>query len=183
MTETVTNTNKLDVATDKPQNLKCYNIDKSITAESNQGLPDIPLTCTADILPGATITSPDNDLVETISPIDVTLPDNDLPLLAQNELLNDFESLLSLDNDYDNTNLMPVGGAPTLDVIKKINNEAGVNQDLEIAMDNAHFLDENLLAHGTTDSSNKTNQVPKQTPVSPRGRFRTKTHGIKKTNT
>ena len=177
---TVTNSNELDAATIKPKNLKCYNIDKSIPAEPNQELPDIPLASTAEILPGATTTSLETDLVDTLSPSDITLPDDDLPLLAQNELLGDFETLLSLDNDYDNTNLMPVGGAPTLDIIKEINNKAGVNQDLEIAMENARFLDENLLAQSTTDSPNKTNQASEKIPVSLRGRFRTKTHGIKK---
>ena len=174
-------TKELDVVTEKPSTLKCYNIDKSTRAESNQELPDIPLLSTADILPGATMSAHDTDLMDTASPSDITLPDENLPLLAQNELLDDFETLLSLDNDYDNTNLMPVGGAPTVDIIKEINNDAGVNQDLEIAMDNARFLDENLLlTHNTTDSSNTSNRVPEKIPVSPRGSFRTKTHGIKK---
>ena len=95
-----------------------------------------------NLLPGATTPS-DQDLLDTVTPNDITLPENDLPLLEQTKLLDDFETLMSLENDYDNSHLMPIGGTPELDVTKNMNADMGVSQELEIAMDNARYLNDN----------------------------------------
>ena len=180
--------NTLDAATNLTRDMKRYDIDRSVHDELHQDLPDLPTTTTLDELPGATTEITTNDLWEPANPNDITLPDNSLPTLENNEIFNDFEALMNLENDFDNSNLMPVGGAPVPDVIKEMNTEYSVNQDLEIAMDNARFLDENLLTNSATASSKKTTSTHECTeitkkgdgPTSPKGRFRTKTHGIKK---
>ena len=171
----------LEVATSITKSTKCYDIDKLAKEDAPPELPEITLTSALEELPGAMTNSIDNDLCNATTPNEITLPDNELLALEHNEILDDFESLMNLENNWDNSDLMPIGGAPVFDVIKEMNTEFSVYQDLEIAMDNAHLLDENLLANGATPSSRKTKSVSNDNvPVSPKGRFRTKTHGIKK---
>ena len=176
----------LNAATKLTSATKRYDIDKSVNDEMHQELPELPTTTAVEELPGAMTVSTSNDLWDTTNLNDITLPDNELPALEHNEIFDDFEALMNFENDFDNSNLMPVGEAPAPDVIKEMNSEFSVNQDLEIAMDNACFLDENLLANSATASSRKTTHVRTDKmakgngPASPKGRFRTKTHGIKK---
>ena len=47
------------------------------------------------------------------------------PYWHNTELLDDFETLMSLENDYDNTHLMPIGGTPAMDVTKEMNTGYG----------------------------------------------------------
>ena len=174
------NSNKLTDATSVTKTTKRYNIDKSTSTATNQELPDIPDKITEDTLLNIEPITTDCNLLNTVNSSDITLPIDDLPLLEHTEFLDDFEMLMNLENDLDNTHLMSVDDAPTLDVVKEMNKEASVNQDLEIAMDNAHFIDEILLANVAPGSSHTSTTSKKSTPVSPKGTFRTKTHGIRK---
>ena len=174
------NSNKLPGATSAVNTTKKYNIDKSSTSKTlSQELPEIPENITGDILPNIEPTT-DYDLSTPVNPHDVTLSTDDLPLLEQNEILDDFEMLMNLDNDFDNTHLMTVDDAPIPDVTREMNIDAGVNQDLEIAMDNARFIYETLKGNVAPNSSNSNTKSKQGTPVSPKGRFQTKTHGIRK---
>ena len=178
----------LDAATNLTSATKRYDIDRSVQDELHQDLPELPITTALEELPSAMTETTNNELWDTTNLNDIMLPDNELPTLENNEILNDFEALMNFENDFDNSNLMPVGGAPAPDLIKEMNSEFSVNQDLEITMDNARFLDENLLVNSATASSKKTTSTHVHTdktakgdgPASPKGRFRTKTHGIKK---
>ena len=180
---------ELNIATSSARFTKRYEIDKSVNANLQEELPEIPLPKAVEELPGATqkqtALPTDNELSDITNLYNITLPD-DLPALEHNVNIDDFEALMSFENDFDNTNLMPVGRAPMLDVTKEINSELGINQDLEIAMENARFLEENTQVNSATVSSRKNTREQNEdvgnntAPLSPRGRFKTKTHGIKK---
>ena len=202
---TTTSTSTLDVLTNKELTAatsntevpksgkfdKHYDVNKSMEHDNQMELPDILLSSAkVDELPGATAPLTETDLAEPIHLDNINLPSDSLPLLEPTNTLDDYEALMNLDNDFDNTDLMPIGGIPAVDVVKEMNAEIGINEDLEIAMENAWILDENLPANVATDSSAKDKNRNKnkcekpalatKTPVSPRGHFSTKTHGIRK---
>ena len=175
-------TDNMSSGTDEPtlnQNAIRYDIDKSTTENKkynseDTGLPDIPTVPNTEYeLPGATLTEPD----ETTQLLTVTMTDDSLPLLKHTDALDDFEALMNLDNDCENSELMPIGRLPANDFVKDMNQDMGINDDLEIAMENTRFL-RNNTAETVAPQSSPEKQLP--TPVSPRGQFRTKTHGIRK---
>ena len=174
------NSNKLTGATNLTNITKRYNIDKSSHTASKQELPDIPDKTTGDTLPNIEPTTTDCNVMNIANPMDVNLPTDDLRLLEHNEFLDDFEMLMNLDNDLENNHLMSVDDAPILDVVNEMNKDAGVNQDLELAMDNARFIDETQRANVAPSSSRTITTSKQGTPVSPKGTFQTKTHGIRK---
>ena len=53
------------------------------------------------------------------------------------------EMLMTLENDIENSELVPIGGPPAVDIVRDLNEALGINDDLEIAMDNAHFIESN----------------------------------------
>ena len=108
----------------------------------------------------------------------VSIEDN-LPSLEQPNYLEDMEALMSLENDYDNSELVPIGGPPAVDVVKDLNEVLGINGDLEIAMDNALFIENTSRKSVATVSTEKNKTNSASTPGSPKGVFRTKTHGIR----
>ena len=177
------NSNRLPGATSAMDTMKKYDIDKSSTGKTESHelpeIPGIPENTTGGILPNIVPTI-DCDLLTPVNPQDVTLPTDDLPLLEHNEILDDFEMLMNLDNDLDNTHLMTVDDEPIPDVTREMNIAAGVNQDLEIAMDNARFIDETLKGNVAPTSSNSNTISKRGIPVSPKGSFKTRTHGIRK---
>ena len=111
---------------------------------------------------------------------------DDLPLLEHYDDLNDFESILNLADDVNNSDLVPIDGPPQPDLVREMNQEYGVNADLELAMDNALFIDEHLLTSTTKKNQNRQSSRPKtrvihtSTPGSPQGRLAVKTHGLRK---
>ena len=123
----------------------------------------------------------------------VTMQDN-LPLLECRDDLEDFETLMNLVDDYDNTTLVPIDGPPQKDIVKEMNKDCGINNDLELAMENAKFLDRHLLVDSTnipTESGktkknrtetakNKKITIRTNTPGSPKGQLTVKTHGIRR---
>ena len=77
-------------------------------------------------------------------------------------------------NNQDNSLLVSINGPKMPDIMKEMSKERGINSDLDIAMENARFLDTNLLIGG----GKNTTVTPEQMPKSPKGKFRTKLHGI-----
>ena len=170
-------------ATNVTKFIKKYDINKSTKAAIDQELPDIPAKITGDTLPNMESTTPDcnlldtdttlllatdNNLLNTDNSLDINLPTDDLPLLEHTEFTDDYEMLMDLENTLDNTHLMSLGDENTPDATMETNQDAGLNQDLETAMDSV------------ATSSSHTGKVSEHTPVSPKGTFRTRTHGIRK---
>ena len=125
-----------------------YNINLSTTKAS--AIPcDLPqiekkTTPSEEELPSAT---PNRDyLIEDQTPESVTMINN-LPLLEYNADLDDFETLMNIANDNENSELVPIDGPTQRDFSKEMDKDCGINQDLEIAMENAKFLDQHLLTH------------------------------------
>ena len=99
---------------------------------------------------------------------------------------------MNLVDDYNNTDLVPIDGPPQQDIVKEMNRDCGINSDLELAMENAKFLDQHLLADVTNkqktkekekNSKNKNNKkvtIQTNTPGSPKGQLTLKTHGIRR---
>ena len=167
-------------ATNLTKFVKKYDINKSTKTASIQELPDIPEKITTNALPNLESTTPDynplnidttvlatdHNLPSVDNSHDINLPTDDLPLMEHTEFPDDFEMLMDLETTLDNTHLEPLGDEITND---KTNQDDGLNQDLEVAMDSV------------ATSSFRTGTVSREhTPVSPRGSFRTKTHGIRK---
>ena len=169
-------------------NKKQYDIDHSIDRETHD-LPELTKDITTDDL--TTNESPLHVLQDTTTD-QVTMQDN-LPLLECRDDLEDFETLMNLVDDYDNTTLVPIDGPPQKDIVKEMNKDCGINNDLELAMENAKFLDRHLLVDSTnipTESGktkknrtetakNKKITIRTNTPGSPKGQLTVKTHGIR----
>ena len=66
-----------------------------------------------------------------------------------------------------------------MDVVKDLNEALGINGDLEIAMDNALFIENTSHKNVATARTEKNKTNSASTPGSPKGVFRTKTHGIR----
>ena len=88
------------------------------------------------------------------------------------------ETLINIADDNKNCEIVPIDGPTQHDFIKEINIDCGINTELEIVMENAQFLDQNLLAAKTklkTNSKKKTSntRVTLQTPTpgSPKGQL------------
>ena len=94
---------------------------------------------------------------------EITTMADDLPLLEHHDELNDFESLMNLADDVDNSELVPIEGPPQSDRDK--NRECGINSDLELAMDNAMFIDSQLLQPTSKSRQNKQQYIERKTLV------------------
>ena len=172
-------------------NKKQYNINLALdkyprtacdlpTIEKNSSVLD-------EELPSATLN--DDYLIQEPVSDKVTMLDN-LPLLEYNDDLEDFETLMNIADDNDNGELVPIDGPTQSDFVKEMNKDCGINTDLEIAMENAKFLDQHLLISKPkprpkpTMKENKTTKKTvnvtlwTQTPGSPRGQLTVRTHGI-----
>ena len=170
-----------------------YNITraKEQTVSLDDTLPDIESTETNECeLPGATTdaewleVAPSNiESDPTLNQInkttrDTVSMDDSLPLLEQTNYYEDLEALMAIENDQDNFDLVPIGGPPIVDIVKDLNEALGINGDLEIAMDNAQFIENQ--GSSVAPSSAKRNKTTKPgTPGSSKGTFSTKTHGIR----
>ena len=165
---------------------------KRTTHESIPPTTDLPhieknLTPRDDELPGTT-TNNEYRLDEQEAE-NVTMLDN-LPLLDYCDDLEDFETLMNIADDDENRELVPVGGSTQTNFVKDMNRDCGINTDLEIAMDNAKFLDQHLLVPRPKSGlakpkrSKRGNAEPiklqTQTPGSPKGQLTLKTHGIRR---
>ena len=158
--------------------LKQYDIRKEITSTGTRNSIQLEQNVTDTI---------EHDLTLTMNSAgDSNTMLADLPLLEHYDELNDFESLLTLADDVDNSELVPIDGPPQQDVVRELNNEYRINSDLELAMDNAMFIDEHLLktmskkANNKRQTKNPTRVIHTSTPGSPKGRLVVKTHGLRK---
>ena len=150
---------------------------------------EIPLAETRDLIQSEHNMAPtgDHDLISTMNlPSDNNTLIAELPMLEHYDELNDFESLMTLADDVDNSELVPIGGPPQHDLVRELNKEYGVNSDLEITMENAMFIDKHLLkvaskkGHNKRQSRQTTQVIHTSTPGSPKGRLAVKTHGLRK---
>ena len=168
---------------------KKYNITraKGLSKLHDDTLPDIETTTTNDwglpeAVPVATLSNQIDPTLNQLNEItrDIVSIEDNLPSLEQPNYLEDMEALMSLENDYNNSELVPIGEPPAVDVVKDLNEALGINGDLEIAMDNALFIENTTCKSVATVSTenNKTNSA--STPGSLKGVFRTKTHGIRR---
>ena len=167
-------------------NSKPYDIRRTSTRISVQDLPQLESNATSDLdLPNF-----DQEFI-TLSEVpatETTTLTDDLPLLEHHDEMNDFESLMNLADDMDNSELMPIDGPPQPDLVRDINRECGINSDLELAMDNALFIDSQLLQSTSNNKRCRQQYNKKQTthvtytstPGSPPGRLAVRTHGIRK---
>ena len=138
-----------------------------------------------DELPGATPI--DGHQIVDANTENVTMLDN-LPLLEYNDDLEDFETLMNIVDDNDNSDLVSIDGPTQKDFVKEMNSDCRINTDLEIAMENAKFLDQHLLAskpkstirEKKTKTNTKKVTLQTKTPGSPRGQLTVRTHGIRK---
>ena len=182
-----------------PLNKKQYNINLATNKES-RSVCDLPLidrtsTTLEEELPSAT--SSVDHRIEDQSPDNITMLDNstmldNLPLLEYNVDLEDFETLMNIADDNENSELVPIDGPTQRDFMKEMNKDCGINNDLEIAMENAKFLDQHLLVpnlsressskNKRTKNSSSTRKVTLQTqmPGSPKGQLTVSTHGIRR---
>ena len=173
---------------------KKYNITraKGHTVPLDDTLPDIESTETPEFeLPGATTYAERSEVAPSNTERDPTLNqinkptkdtvsmDDSLPLLEQPNYYEDLEDLMAIENDQENSELVPIGGPPTADIVKDLNEALGINGDLEIAMDNAQFIE--TQGSSVAPSNTKKNKTKEPgTPGSPKGTFNTKTHGIRR---
>ena len=169
-----------------------YNINRATNKKLNSDhellLIDKIVTTPEEELPSATLNVDHH--IEDQSPDNVTLlPISDnLPQLEYNVDLDDFETLMNLVDDNENSELVPIDGPAQRDFMKEMNKDCGINNDLEIAMENAKFLDKHLLVQKpkNTTKNKKYQNAPSrgnftlqtQTPGSPKGQLSVSTHGI-----
>ena len=172
---------------------KKYDISRSknSTNATNQllddTLPDIVLNSTNEWdLPGLEDVAPSNNQTDLFlnqiheaTKDSVSMEDN-LPLLEQTNYLEDMETLMALDDDLENSELVPIGGPPTVDIVKDLNEALGINNDLEIAMENTHFIETNSNKDVAPPRPRSVRTNNTRTLGSPRGSFQTKTHGIRR---
>ena len=178
-------TGTTNATTDVTRSIKKYDINKSSETTTNHELPDIPETFVGDNLPNLECTTlgcnlqnndinlptQDLDLPNTDNLLDINLSTDNLPLLEHTEFQDDFEMLMDLENALDNTHLIgSLDKELSPETAMKTNQTVTPNEDLETAMDN--------VATGSTTRV-RTNSKG-HTPASPKGTFRTKTHGIRK---
>ena len=172
-----------------PINKKQYSINH-VTSKPNTPTCDLPFIDRTAIAPEEELpcaTPTDDHLIEDQNAEKVTMLDN-LPLLKYNDDLEDFETLMNIVDDNQNDELVPIDGPIQRDFVKEMNKDCGINTDLEIAMENAKFLDQHLL---TTKPQSKTTAkntkktltmknvtIQTQTPGSPKGQLLVRTHGI-----
>ena len=149
----------------------------------------VPVAATRDLtqLEHNVASTSEHDLTLTVNSLsDTNTMIAELPMLEHYDELNDFESLMTLADDVDNSELVPIDGPPQQDLVRELNKEYGVNSDLELAMDNAMFIDEHLLKatskkeHNKRQSRQSTRVIHTSTPGSPKGRLAVKTHGLRK---
>ena len=166
-------------------NIKPYDIRKTATKRIAPDLPYLESETNMELdLPN--FDQELSTLADVPTTENTTLTD-DLPLLEHHDEMNDFESLMNLANDVDNSELIPIDGPPQPDLVRDINRECGINSDLELAMENALFIDSQLLQTKHNNKRNRQQNTKKQTqvtytstPGSPPGRLAVRTHGIRK---
>ena len=163
-------------------NIKPYDIKRNTKNLVTHDLPQLESTVTLELdLPNL---NQESTMLTDVPTTGNNTPDDDLPLLEHYNELNDFESLMNLADDVDNSELVPIDGPPQPDLVRDINRECGINSDLELAMDNALFLDTQLLQLTSKGNhrkqSNRTRVTYTSAPGSPPGRLAVRTHGIRK---
>ena len=96
-------------------NIKPYDIRKIATRMSAPDLPQLESNATSDLdLPN--FDQEFTTLAEVPTTENTTLTD-DLPLLEHHDEMNDFESLMNLADDVDNSELVPIDGPPQPDLV------------------------------------------------------------------
>ena len=173
-----------------------YNVNraKGLSDLLDDTLPDIETTELDEWkLPGATPTTSQSEVTQkygehdpTLNQINETTRDSvsmdineDLPLLEQPNYFDDMEALMAIENDQDNDALVAIGDPPAVDIIKDLNEALGVNEDLEIAMDNALFIEnQNKSVAPSSTQHSTTNKA--STSGHQKGTFSTRTHGIRR---
>ena len=96
-------------------NSKPYDIRKTSTRTSAQDLPQLEFNATSD----PDLPNFDQEFI-TLSEVpatETTTLTDDLPLLEHHDEMNDFESLMNLADDVDNSELVPIDGPPQPDLV------------------------------------------------------------------
>ena len=168
-----------DIGTNITENKIQYNVSRTMIKHSdmvNMDLPDIDWNSHPPELELPSATPPVINDTQKPCQDQVTMLDN-LPLLESHDDLEDFETLLNIADDYKNENLVPIDGPPQCDVMKEMDKNYGINTDLELAMENAKFIDQHLLVPKRVqkNKTQKRTEHPStimyhtETPGSPRG--------------